>query len=56
MENTTPNKEHNYSVFIFFHRVYVVVNLAFPFMEPFTQVTYSGFRATLSVIIRESVV
>jgi len=56
MENASPKKENHYSVFIIFPSIYVLVNISFPFMAPFTQVAYSGFRATLSVIIRESVV
>ena len=56
MEKTTPNKEHHYSVFKFFHRIYVVVNISFPFMTLFTQVRHSVFRATLSVTIRDAAV
>jgi len=48
MENTTPNNEPNYSVFIFFHRTFVVVDISFPFMAMFTRVTHFAFRATLS--------
>jgi len=55
MEKTTPNKANHYSVFVF-HKIYVVVNISFPFMAPFTQVTYSAFRGTLSVAMRDSAV
>ena len=56
MGNTTLNKEYHYSVFTFFQRIYVVVNISFPFMAPFTRVTCSVFRATPSVAIRDAAV
>jgi len=56
MGNTTPNKVHHYSVFIFFHGIYVVVNISFPFLAPSIRVTYSARRGTISVAIRGAAV
>ena len=56
MENTSPNKENLFSVFIIFPSIYGLVNISCPFMAPFTPVAYSAFRGTLSVTIIDAAV
>ena len=56
MVNTTPNQMQYYSALIFFHRIYVVVNVSFLFMAPFTRVTHFSIHATLSATIRDSAI
>jgi len=50
------NSESSAPLFIFFHKIHVVVNVSFPFMAPFTRVTHSSIRATLSSTIGDSTV
>jgi len=54
MENVTPNQVPILQVSNCFHRAYGVVNVSSPFMGPFTRVTHSSFRETLSATIRDS--
>ena len=56
MENVTPNQVPILQVSNCFHRAYGVVNVSSPFMGPFTRVTHSSFRETLSATIRDSAV